>query len=61
MHYKSMIDVCEVNHQSCLYTFSNFITKFDSSLLLMHVDDTSRLWHDIFNHMYFKYMQKLDK
>jgi hypothetical protein len=61
MHDNSMIVVGEVNHQSHLYTFSKFIAKYDSSLLLMHVDDTSRLWHEIFNHMNFKYMQQLCK
>jgi hypothetical protein len=27
----------------------------------MNVDDTSRLWNDIFHHMSFKYMQQLNK
>jgi hypothetical protein len=61
MHDNSMIVVGEVNHQSRLYTFSKFIAKSDYSLLLMHVDDTSRLWHEIFDHLNFKYMQQLCK
>jgi len=56
-----MIFVGEVKHQYRLYTFSKFITKFDSNLLLTYVDDTSRLWHKIFNHINFKYMQQLCK
>jgi hypothetical protein len=61
MHDNSMIVVGEVNHQSHLYTFSKFIAKYDSDLLLTHVDDTSRLWHKRFNHLNFKYMQQLCK
>jgi hypothetical protein len=34
MHDNSMIVVGEVNHQSRLYTFSKFIAKSDSALLL---------------------------
>jgi hypothetical protein len=52
----STIFVGEVNPLSCFYTFSKFIAKSDSALLLMHVDDTSRLWHEIFNPLNFKYM-----
>lgn len=61
MHDNSMIVVGEVNHQCCLYTFNKFIAKFDSSLLLTHVDDTSRLWLERFDHLNFKYMQQLCK
>jgi hypothetical protein len=48
MHDNSTIVVGEVNHQSRLYTFSKFIAKSDSDLLLTHVDDDSRLWHKRF-------------
>jgi hypothetical protein len=61
MHDNSKIVVGEVNHQYCLYTFSKFISKCNSNLLLIHVDDTSRLWDEIFVHLDFKYMQQLCK
>jgi hypothetical protein len=61
IHDNSMIVVGEVNHQSRLYTFSKFIAKSDYALLLTHVDDTSRLWHERFDHLNFKYMQQLCK
>jgi hypothetical protein len=61
MHDNSKIVVGEVNHQSHLYTFSKFIAKSDSSLLLMHVDNDSRLWHERFGHLNFKYMQQLSQ
>jgi len=61
IHDKFTIIVGEVNHEYHLYTFSKVIAKSDFSLLLTHVDDTSRLWHEIFIHLNFKYMQKLCK
>jgi hypothetical protein len=60
MQDNSRIVVGEVNHQSWLYTFSKFIEP-DSCVLLMHVDDISRLWHERFGHLNFKYMQQLSK
>jgi hypothetical protein len=59
IHDNFMIVVGEVNHQSRLYTFGKFITKSNSSLLLTHIDDDSRLWHEISIHINFKYMQQL--
>jgi hypothetical protein len=59
IHDNSMIVVGNVNHQSHLYTFGKLIAKSYSALLLTHVDDTSRLWHERFIHLSFKYMQQL--
>lgn len=61
MHDNSRIVIGEANHQSHLNTFSKFIAKFDSALLLTHVEDDSSIWHEIFVHLNFKYMQKLCK
>jgi hypothetical protein len=61
MHDNSKIVVGEVNHQSHLYTFSRFIDKFDFDLLLTHGDNDIRLWHEIFGHLNFKYMQPLNQ
>jgi hypothetical protein len=47
----------EVNHQSRLYTFSEFI-ELDSSLMLTHADESSRIWHKRFGHLNFRYMQQ---
>jgi hypothetical protein len=55
----TMIVVGEVNHRSHLYTFSKFIYKYNFSLLLTCVDDTSVLWYERFIHLEFKYMQQL--
>jgi hypothetical protein len=61
MRDNSMIVVDEVNHQYCLYTFSKFIAKYYYALILTQVDDTSRWWHERFDHLNFKYMQQLWK
>jgi hypothetical protein len=60
MHDNSIISTSEVVHKSRLYKF----TKFDdhnSFLLLTHVDDSSRVWHERFGHLNFRYMQRLTK
>jgi hypothetical protein len=50
----------EVNHQSRLYTFYEFIEP-NSTLLLTHADESSRIWHERFGHLNFRYMQQLRK
>jgi hypothetical protein len=56
----SKVSTCEVNHQSRHYTFFEFIEP-DFALLLTHVDERSRIWHERFGHLNFIYMQKLGK
>jgi hypothetical protein len=48
------------NHHSSLYTFYEFIEP-DSTLLLTHADESSRIWHERFKHLNFIYMQQLSK
>jgi hypothetical protein len=60
MQTNSRVATGEVNHQSRLYTFSKFIEP-DFSLLLTHADESSRIWHERFGHLNFKYMQHLSK
>jgi hypothetical protein len=56
MQTNSMVSTSEVNHQSRLYTFSEFIEP-DSTLLLTHDDESSRIWHERFGHLNFRYMK----
>jgi hypothetical protein len=56
----SRVATGEGNHQSRLYTFSEFIEP-DSSLLLTHADESSRIWHERFVHLNFSYIQQLIK
>ena len=44
MQTNSRVATGEVNHQSRLYTFSEFIEP-DSALLLTHADESSRIWN----------------
>jgi hypothetical protein len=60
MQTNSRVATGEVNHQSRLYTFSEFIEP-DSALLLTHADESSRIWHERFGHLNFIYMQQLSK
>jgi hypothetical protein len=60
MKTNSRVATGEVNHQSRLYTFSEFIEP-DSALLLTHADESSRIWHERFGHLNFRYMQQLSK
>jgi hypothetical protein len=60
MKTSSKVSTSEVNHQSRLYTFYEFI-KPDSALLRTHVDESSRIWHERFGHLNFRYMQQLSK
>jgi hypothetical protein len=60
MQTNSRVATIELNHQSRLYTFSEFIEP-DSALLLTHVDEGSRIWHERFGHLNFRYMQQLRK
>jgi hypothetical protein len=61
MEDNSKIVVGEVDHKSRLYTFSKFIAKSDSTLLLTHANDDIKIWHEIFFHLNFRYMQQLNK
>jgi hypothetical protein len=60
MQTNSRVSTSKVNHQSRLYTFYEFIEP-DSSLMLTHVDESSRIWHKKFGHFHFIYMQQLIK
>jgi hypothetical protein len=56
MQTNSRVSTGEANHQSRLYTFSEFIEP-DSTLLLTHADESSRIWQERFGHLNFIYMQ----
>jgi hypothetical protein len=60
MHVSSIIVVGEVDNKSWLYTFTKFI-DYDSSLLLTHANDSSRVWHERFGHLNFRYMLQISK
>jgi hypothetical protein len=60
MKTNSRVATGEVNHQSRLYTFSEFIEP-DYALLLTHADESSRIWNERFGHLNLRYMKYLRK
>jgi hypothetical protein len=60
MQTNSRVATGEVNHQSRLYTFFEFIEP-DSDLLLTHANESSRIWHERFGHLNFRYMKQISK
>jgi hypothetical protein len=60
MQTNSKVSTSEVNHQSRLYTFFEFIEP-DYALLLTHADESSKIWNERFGHLNFRYMQQLSK
>jgi hypothetical protein len=60
MQTNYMVATSEVNNQSRLYTFFEFIEP-DSALLLAHANESSRIWHEMSGNLNFRYMQHLRK
>jgi hypothetical protein len=60
MKTNSKVATSEVNHQSRPYTFYEFIEP-DFTLLLTHADESSRIWHEWFGNLNFRYMQQIRK
>jgi hypothetical protein len=60
MQTNSRASTSEVNHHSRLHTFSEFIEP-DFALLFTHVDESSKIWHERFGHLNFRYTQHLSK
>jgi hypothetical protein len=48
-------------HGSRLYLFSHFVPKYIITVFLSKYNDISRLWHEIFGHLNYKYLHKLNK
>jgi hypothetical protein len=59
MQTNSRVAIGEVNHQFRIYRFSEFIEP-NFALLLTHADESSRIWHERFEHLNFGYMQQLN-
>jgi hypothetical protein len=55
MKTNSKVSTSEVNHQSRPYTFYEFIEP-DSILLLTPADESSRIWHEWFGNLNFRYI-----
>ena len=45
-----------VDHTSKVYKFSHFLPYSNPSALLIHANEASKLWHEIFGHLNYKYL-----
>ena len=44
-----------------MYKFSKFLPNSRGKTILSHENETSKIWHKIFEHMNYKYLQALNK
>ena len=47
------------NHAFKAYEFSHFLPNSYPSALLTHANKKIKMWHEIFGHLNFKYLQQL--
>ena len=55
----ALVAVGQVNDNSRLYSFSHFVPSSPSRALLTHSNSESKLWHERFGHLNYRYLQKL--
>ena len=55
----SMVAIGKANHETRLYSFSHFVPKSTSLALLTHSNSQSKLWHERFGHLNYRYLQQL--
>ena len=48
-----------VDHTSKVYVFSHSLPYSNPSALLIHANEASKLWHEIFGHLNYKYLSNL--
>ena len=56
---RKLIVVGISNHAAKINDFSKFVLDSKPSSLMTHGNEVSRLWHEIFGHLNYKYFQKL--
>ena len=49
------------NHTSKVYMFSHFLPYSNPSALLIHANEASKLWHERFGHLNYKYLYDLSE
>ena len=59
--YSKLVAKGLANHDAKAYEFSHFLVDTKPIALLTHGNEVSRLWHEIFGHLNFKYLQQLQK
>lgn len=61
LHSDTTITVGKADHQSRLYTFSHFAPNISPTALLTHLDGVSKLWHEQFGHLNYRYLEQLSR
>ena len=67
-----MVDIAEIstdqviaigyaNQYERMYKFSNFLPTSNDQEILSHTTDVSKIWHERFGHMKYKYLQELHR
>ena len=49
------------NHTSKVYMFSHFLPYSNPSALLIHANEASKIWHEIFGHLNYKYLSDISE
>ena len=50
-----------VHYEARMYRLSPFLPNSRGKALMSHSNETNKLWHEIFGHMNYKYLQALNK
>ena len=56
-----VVAVGYANHHEKMYKFSNFLHNSNDQALLSHANDTSKIFHERFGHINYKYLQSFHK
>ena len=56
-----IVAVGYVDHHERMYKFSNFLPTSSDQALHSHANEVSKLWHERFDHMNYRYLQTLHK
>ena len=51
-----VIAIGYADHHERMYKFSSFLPTSNDQALLSHANEVSKLWHQIFGHMNYKYL-----
>ena len=49
------------NHAQKVYMFSHFLPYSNPSALLIHANEASKIWHEIFGHLNYKYLYDISE
>ena len=58
---QKLVATCIEYHHAKAYEFSQFVADAKPIALMTHGNEVSRLWHERFGHLNFKYLQQIQK